>query len=109
MKIGTCFFLFVIYDGLQAFGIGLYAPALVTVALLGMDIKVAFPIMTLASGSAFPIAAYSYYKNNKYQPKTGFSLMLGGAFGVIMVFLTFFVGIEVGLNVKAEIFTTYLK
>jgi len=67
-----------VYGGSQAFGIGLYAPALATIALLGMDIKVAFPIMTLASGSAFPVAAYFYYKNNKYQPKTGFGLMLGG-------------------------------
>ncbi|WP_283271906.1 sulfite exporter TauE/SafE family protein [Spiroplasma sp. SV19] len=108
-QFALAFVLFAIYGGLQAFGIGLYAPALATIALLGMDIKVAFPIMTLASGSAFPIAAYSYYKNNKYQPKTGFGLMLGGSLGVVLAFLTVFVGIEVGLNVKPDVFTSYLK
>ncbi|WFG98684.1 TSUP family transporter [Spiroplasma citri] len=108
-QLGLAFILFMVYGGLQAFGIGLYAPALATIALLGMDIKVAFPIMTLASGSAFPVAAYSYYKNNKYQPKTGFGLMLGGALGVVLAFLTVFVGIEVGLGVKPDVFTNYLK
>ncbi|WP_425379077.1 TSUP family transporter [Spiroplasma endosymbiont of Polydrusus pterygomalis] len=108
-QLGLAFILFIIYGGLQAFGIGLYAPALATIALLGMDIKVAFPIMTLASGYAVPIAAYSYYKNNKYQPKTSFGLMLGGALGVVLAFLTVFVGIEVGLNVKPAVFTNYLK
>ncbi|WP_425380264.1 sulfite exporter TauE/SafE family protein [Spiroplasma endosymbiont of Stenodema calcarata] len=108
-QLGLAFVLFIIYGGLQAFGIGLYAPALATVALLGMDIKVAFPIMTLASGSAFPLAAYSYYKNNNYQPKTSFGLMLGGSLGVVLAFLSVFVGVEVGLNVKPAVFTNYLK
>ncbi|UZQ29717.1 MAG: hypothetical protein OHM56_11305 [Spiroplasma phoeniceum] len=77
------------YGNLQAFGIEVYAPALATIALLGMDIKVSFPIMKLASGSAFLAAAYSYYKNNKYYPKTGIGLMPGGL-GVVLAFLIVF-------------------
>lgn len=108
-KLGLGIGLFFVYGGLQAFGIGLYAPALATITLLGMDIKVAFPIMTLASGSAFPLAAYSYYKNNNYLPKTSFGLMVGGTLGVALAFLVVFVGIEVGAEVKTAVFTNYLK
>lgn len=100
---------FFIIGGLQSFGIGLYAPALAVVSLLGMETIVAFPIMTCASGFAMPTTAWAFHRDNNYSPKVAYGLLIGGVFGTVSAFFIVFVGIQGGIGIKMNTFTYYLK
>lgn len=100
---------FFIIGGLQSFGVGLYAPALAIVSLLGMETIIAFPIMTCAAGFALPTTAWTFHRDNNYSPKVAYGLLIGGVVGTVTVFFFVFVGIQVGLGVKMNDFTYYLN
>ncbi|AKX34500.1 hypothetical protein SLITO_v1c08850 [Spiroplasma litorale] len=100
---------FFIIGGLQSFGVGLYAPALAIISLLGMNIAAAFPIMTCAAGFALPTTAWTFHRDNNYNPKVSFGLTIGGVFGTVIAFFIVFVGIQGGLNIDMADFTWYLK
>lgn len=108
-KLGVGILAFFIIGGLQSFGIGLYAPALAIVSLLGMETIIAFPIMTCAAGFALPTTAWTFHRDNNYNPKVAYGLLIGGVFGTVFAFFTIFVGIQGGLNIKMNDFTYYLK
>ena len=108
-KLGVGILAFFIIGGLQSFGIGLYAPALAIVSLLGMETIIAFPIMTCAAGFALPTTAWTFHKDNNYNPKVAYGLLIGGVFGTVFVFFAILVGIQGGLNIKMNDFTYYLK
>lgn len=108
-KLGVGVFAFFIIGGLQSFGIGLYAPALAVVSLLGMETIIAFPIMTCASGFSMPATAWSFYKNKNYQPKVVCGLLLGGILGTVSAFFIIFIGIQGGFGIQMNVFTYYLK
>lgn len=100
---------FLIIGGLQSFGIGLYAPALAVVSLLGMETIIAFPIMTCASGFAMPATALSFYQDQNYSPKVVCGLLIGGVLGTVSAFFILFVGVQGGLGIQMNVFTYYLK
>ncbi|MDQ7982823.1 MAG: TSUP family transporter [Spiroplasma sp.] len=100
---------FFVIGGLQSFGVGLYAPALAIISLLGMETIVAFPIMTCASGFAMPTTAWAFHRDNNYSPKVSIGLLIGGIFGSIAAFFIVFVGIQGGIGIKMDNFTYYLK
>lgn len=108
-KLGVGIISFFIIGGLQSFGVGLYAPALAVVSLLGMATIVAFPIMTCASGFAMPATAWVFHRDNNYNPKVSLGLLLGGVLGTVAAFLIIFVGIQGGIGIKMDTFTYYLK
>ncbi len=67
-------------------GVGLYAPCLALVCLLGINVSVAFPIMMGACAYLMPVASIRFIKQNSYNRK----LALGGnIFGTIAVILAF--------------------
>ncbi|MGL5268770.1 MAG: sulfite exporter TauE/SafE family protein [Spiroplasma sp.] len=100
---------FFIIGGLQSFGVGLYAPAIAIVSLLGMETIVAFPIMTCAGGFALPTTAWTFHRDNNYSPKVSYGLLIGGVFGTVAAFFIVFVGIQGGFGIKMDSFTYYLK
>ena len=63
---------------LMTIGIGLYAPCMILVALLGMDPKAAFPIMMGSCAFLMPIGSMRFIRKDSYEPKAAIGLTLGG-------------------------------
>src|SRR5579863_575000 len=64
-------------------GIGLYAPCLILIALLGMDPKAAFPIMMGSCAFLMPIASVRFIRLDAYSLKAALGLTIGGIPGVL--------------------------
>lgn len=67
---------------LMTLGIGLYAPCMILVALLGMNPKAAFPIMMGSCAFLMPISAPRFVRNDGYAPRPALGLAIGGLPGV---------------------------
>lgn len=65
-------------------GIGLYAPCLALVYLLGLNPLVAFPIMMSSSASVMPIAAWEFIKKGDYARVPAISITICGCVGVFI-------------------------
>ena len=68
---------------LMTIGIGLYAPAMIMVALLGMSPIAAFPIMMGSCAFLMPIAGWRFIKFDAYTLKAAVGLTIGGIPGVL--------------------------
>ena len=71
----------------QAAGIGMYAPSMALVYLLGMSPAVAFPIMMASSAFALPSASIRYIKDQAYNRKAAIMITLSGSIGVLIAAL----------------------
>jgi uncharacterized membrane protein YfcA len=69
---------------LMTIGIGLYAPAMIMVGLLGMDPKAAFPIMMGSCAFLMPAASLRFMKFDAYSLKAALGLTAGGIPGVLI-------------------------
>jgi uncharacterized membrane protein YfcA len=67
-----------ILGALMTFGIGLYAPCMLLVSLLGMNPKAAFPIMMGSCAFLMLIAAPRFVQRTSYAPRAALGLTLGG-------------------------------
>ena len=67
---------------LMTLGIGLYAPCMIMVALLGMNPKTAFPIMMGSCAFLMLIAAPRFVRSQTYAARPALGLTLGGLPGV---------------------------
>lgn len=76
---GNCLF-----AALMALGIGLYAPCLVLVSLLGLNPIAAFPIMMGSSAFLMPIGSVLFIRKRKYDLRAALGLALGGVPGVLV-------------------------
>ncbi len=63
---------------LMTLGIGLYAPCMILVSLLGLTPTAAFPIMTGSCAGLMPMAAVRFVRTGRYQPAAALGLTLGG-------------------------------
>jgi uncharacterized membrane protein YfcA len=63
---------------LMTLGIGLYAPCMVLVSLLGMKPQAAFPIMMGSCAFLMPVAALRFVSAQSYAPRAALGLSLGG-------------------------------
>lgn len=72
-----------ILGALMTIGIGLYAPAMIMVALLGMSPIAAFPIMMGSCAFLMPIASWRFIKFDAYTLKAALGLTIGGIPGVL--------------------------
>jgi uncharacterized membrane protein YfcA len=63
---------------LMAFGIGLYAPSLILLSLLGLDPRLAFPIMASACAFLMPTTGFRFIKAERIDLKVILGIALGG-------------------------------
>lgn len=69
---------------LMAAGVGLYAPCMVMVYLLGMNPLAAFPIMMTSCAALTPVISVTFIKNESYHKKGLGWFIIGGVLGVII-------------------------
>ncbi|HTX55814.1 MAG TPA: sulfite exporter TauE/SafE family protein, partial [Candidatus Acidoferrales bacterium] len=69
---------------LMTIGIGLYAPAIIMISLLGMNPRSAFPIMMGSCAFLMPIASARFVRFDAYQFKAALGLTIGGIPGVLI-------------------------
>ena len=67
-----------VLGALMTLGIGLYAPCMILVSLLGLSPKAAFPIMMGSCAGLMPMAAARFVKTGRYHPSASVGLTLGG-------------------------------
>src|SRR5262245_60420791 len=73
-----------VLGALMTLGVGLYAPCMVTIYLLGMDPKAAFPIMMGSCAFLMPVAAIPFIREKSYSNRPALGLTLGGIPGVLI-------------------------
>jgi uncharacterized membrane protein YfcA len=69
---------------LMTIGIGLYAPAIIMISLLGMNPRAAFPIMMGSCAFLMPISSVRFVKFDAYAFKAAIGLTIGGIPGVVI-------------------------
>jgi len=72
-----------VLGALMMLGVGLYAPCLILVSLLGMNPLAAFPIMMGACAFLMPIGGARFIRVNRYSLRAALGLTLGGIPGVL--------------------------
>jgi uncharacterized membrane protein YfcA len=77
-----------ILGSLMAFGIGLYAPSLVTLSLMGLDPKAAFPIMMGACAFLMPVTGLRFSQDKRVDLRIVLGLAIGGAPAVLLAAYT---------------------
>jgi uncharacterized membrane protein YfcA len=73
-----------VLGALMSAGIGLYAPCMITLALLGMHPLAAFPIMMGACALLQPIASLRFFQSGKFAWGPSLGLTFGGVIGVLI-------------------------
>ena len=73
-----------ILGALMTAGIGLYAPCMALVAMLGMSAKTAFPIMMGSCAMLMPVAGLKFIKEGAYNRRASFAISITGVIGVLI-------------------------
>jgi len=73
-----------VLGALMTLGIGLYAPCMIMVSLLGMNPTVAFPIMMGSCAFLMPIAGVQFIKKARYDLPAALGLAVGGIPAVLL-------------------------
>jgi len=73
-----------ILGALMSVGIGLYAPCMITLALLGMHPLAAFPIMMGACALLQPVASLRFFQTGRFAWGPSLGLAFGGVVGVLI-------------------------
>lgn len=74
---------------LMTLGIGLYAPCMILVSLLGMSPKVAFPIMMGSCAFLMPVASIRFIQKRSYALRPALGLALAGIPAVLLAAFIF--------------------
>ncbi len=69
---------------LMTLGIGLYAPCMILVSLLGMNPIAAFPIMMGSCAFLMPVGSLRFIEKESYSPRPALGLAVGGVPGVLI-------------------------
>jgi len=69
---------------LMTLGIGLYAPCMAMISLLGMNPTTAFPVMMGSCAFLMPVASIRFLKARKYDRAAAIGLAVGGIPGVLL-------------------------
>jgi uncharacterized membrane protein YfcA len=67
-----------VLGALMMLGVGLYAPCMILVSLLGMNAKAAFPIMMGSCAFLMPVAGWRFVARGANAPRVALGLALGG-------------------------------
>jgi uncharacterized membrane protein YfcA len=73
-----------VLGAMMTVGVGLYAPCMILVSLLGMNAKAAFPIMMGSCAFLMPIAGMRFVERRAYAPGVALGLTLGGIPAVLV-------------------------
>jgi uncharacterized membrane protein YfcA len=73
-----------VLGALMTLGIGLYAPCLILIGLLGMSPLAAFPIMMGSCALLMPVAGVRFIKARRYNLRASIWLSIGGIPGVLI-------------------------
>ncbi len=73
-----------VLGALMTLGIGLYAPCMILVSLLGMNPKAAFPIMMGSCAFLMPVGSLRFIREQSYSLRVALGLTLGGIPGVLL-------------------------
>jgi uncharacterized membrane protein YfcA len=74
----------VVLGALMMLGVGLYAPCLILLSLLGMSPLAAFPIMMGSCGLLMPVGGARFVRSGRYNLSAAVGLALGGIPGVLV-------------------------
>jgi len=72
------------FGALMTVGIGLYAPCMVLVYMLGMKPLAAFPIMMGSCAFLMPVGSVRFIRTHRYSMRAALGLALGGIPGVLL-------------------------
>jgi uncharacterized membrane protein YfcA len=73
-----------VFGALMTLGIGLFAPCMIVLYLLGVHPKAAFPIMMGSCAVLMPFASARFVQNGMYRPRAALGLTLGGLPAVLI-------------------------
>jgi uncharacterized membrane protein YfcA len=73
-----------VLGALMTLGIGLYAPCMILISLLGMNPTAAFPVMMGSCAFLMPVASIRFIKSGRYDPKALLGLLVGGIPAVLI-------------------------
>lgn len=76
-----------VLGALMTIGVGLYAPCLVLVALLGMNPATGFPIMMGSCAFLMPVASVAFIRQGSYSARAALGLTLAGLPAVLIAAL----------------------
>lgn len=85
-----------VLGGLMSFGIGLYAPCMALVSLMGMNPSIAFPIMMGSCAYLMPVGSVKFIKEGTYAKKASIAIAICGLIGV---FIAFYIVKSLPLNI----------
>jgi uncharacterized membrane protein YfcA len=69
---------------LMTLGIGLYAPCMILISLLGMNPRAAFPIMMGSCAFLMPVGSLRFIREQSYSLRPALGLAIGGIPGVLL-------------------------
>lgn len=73
-----------VLGALMTIGVGLYAPCLIMISLLGMNPRAAFPIMMGSCAFLMPVAGDRFVRAGSYSARPALGLVLGGIPAVLI-------------------------
>jgi len=73
-----------VFGALMTLGIGLYAPCMILVSLLGMNPRAAFPIMMGSCAVLMSVGSVPFIRSERYSRKAAIGLTAGGIPGVLL-------------------------
>jgi uncharacterized membrane protein YfcA len=73
-----------VLGALMTLGIGLYAPCMILVSLLGMNPTAAFPIMMGSCAFLMPVGSLRFIRERSYSLRAALGLAIGGIPGVLL-------------------------
>ena len=86
-KLGLAFVGNMMLGALMTLGIGLYAPCMIMIYLLGMNPKAAFPIMMGSCAFLMPVASARFVRERSFDLRASLGLALGGVPAVLLAAL----------------------
>jgi uncharacterized membrane protein YfcA len=75
-----------VLGAIMTLGIGLYAPCMVLVSLLGMNVTAAFPIMMGSCAFLMPVSSAKFVRTGRFDIKAALGLAIGGVPAVLLAF-----------------------
>ena len=73
-----------VLGALMTLGIGLYAPVMILISLLGMNPAAAFPVMMGSCAFLMPVASVRFLRSGRFDPRALLGLLVGGLPAVLI-------------------------